>query len=180
MSRTGVPACRDVRASALAPPLFERQEQGLAPLQSEYGGASKKTRAARQAGTPVLLGENSGTFLSSEWINRKRSNTKITSHADCGDCHCAAGGLCVSASTLGMPLARGLFLSRSVAGEARVTCGRGQAARWLPSYAQPARRAGEGAAQFGTIYFRIRADCQLCFLVADYVGNRHPPANEYS
>ena len=75
MSRTGVPACRDVRASALAPPLSERQAQRVVDLlQNEGGGASKKTRAARQAGTPVLLKENSGRFFSSEWLNRKRSN----------------------------------------------------------------------------------------------------------
>jgi hypothetical protein len=55
-SGTGVPACRDVRASALAPPLFERQaEKVVDPLQNQGGGASKKIRAARQAGTPVLL-----------------------------------------------------------------------------------------------------------------------------
>src|SRR5579872_1257048 len=59
-SRTGVPACRDVRASALAPPLSERQAQGLEPFQNKDGGASRKTRAARQAGTPVLLIEEQG------------------------------------------------------------------------------------------------------------------------
>jgi hypothetical protein len=60
-SGTGVPACHDVRASALAPPLFERQAEKIVdPLQNEGGGASKKTRAARQAGTPVLLIQEQG------------------------------------------------------------------------------------------------------------------------
>jgi hypothetical protein len=65
-SRTGVRACRNVRASALAPPLSGPQAQGLEPRQNEDGDASRNTRAARQAETLVLLISEEGADMTRE------------------------------------------------------------------------------------------------------------------
>ena len=58
------------------PRSHRRQAQGVELLQNEDGGTSKKTRAARQAGTPVLLiqEEGAGESIASRYRNRRPSH----------------------------------------------------------------------------------------------------------